>query len=135
MQILVGVSIWEFGPFSPHFSCCITFSWFLLSDDQTLRGFGVCHWGSTAEAGHNKCYSKFGPVQSRPTSGSFFWIGCWTGASPGRCPGPGMPGRPCEYDAPPRLSQDGLSDDFARIFREKRGIDQTNQVLTSQRCM
>lgn len=44
----------------------------LLSDDQTLLGFAVCHWGPNTEAGHNKCYVKFGAVQSGLTSGALF---------------------------------------------------------------
>ena len=35
-------------------------------------GLAVCHWGPNTEAGHNKCYVKFGAVPSGPTSGALF---------------------------------------------------------------
>lgn len=44
----------------------------LLRDDGELVGLAVCHCGPQTEAGHNKCYVKFGAVKSGPTSEALF---------------------------------------------------------------
>ena len=44
----------------------------LLRDGRDLVGFAVCHCGPDTEAGNNKCYVKFGVVQSGSTSGVLF---------------------------------------------------------------
>ncbi len=44
----------------------------LLWNGRELMGFAVCHCGPNTEAGHNKCYVKFGAVQSGPTGGALF---------------------------------------------------------------
>ena len=44
----------------------------LLWDDQQLVGLAVCHSGPGTEAGHGKCYVKFGAVPPGPTAGAHF---------------------------------------------------------------
>jgi len=44
----------------------------LLWEDQELVGFAVCHCGSGTEAGHEKCYIKFGAVPPGPTAEARF---------------------------------------------------------------
>jgi hypothetical protein len=44
----------------------------LLWEDQELVGFAVCHCGPGTEAGHGKCYIKFGAVLPGPTAEARF---------------------------------------------------------------
>jgi hypothetical protein len=44
----------------------------LLWDDQALVGLAVCHGGPGTEAGHGKCYIKFGAMLPGPTAGAHF---------------------------------------------------------------
>ena len=44
----------------------------LLWEDQELIGFAVCHCGPGTEAGHEKCYIKFGAVLPGPTAEARF---------------------------------------------------------------
>ena len=44
----------------------------LLWEDQELVGFAVCHCGPGTEAGHGKCYIKFGAVPPGPTAEARF---------------------------------------------------------------
>ena len=44
----------------------------LLWEDQELVGLAVCHCGSGTEAGHEKCYIKFGAVPPGPTAEARF---------------------------------------------------------------
>ncbi len=47
----------------------------LLWEDGELVGLAVCHCGSQTEAGHDKCYVKFGAVKSGPMSEALFgWL-------------------------------------------------------------
>jgi hypothetical protein len=44
----------------------------LLWEDQDLVGLAVCHCGPGTEAGHGKCYIKFGAVPPGPTAEARF---------------------------------------------------------------
>jgi GNAT superfamily N-acetyltransferase len=44
----------------------------LLDDGRNLVGFAVCHCGPGTEAGHQKCYVKFGAVKPGPAADERF---------------------------------------------------------------
>jgi hypothetical protein len=44
----------------------------LLWEESALVGLAVCHCGPGTEAGHGKCYVKFGAVRPGPTAEAHF---------------------------------------------------------------